>query len=226
MPEVLDLRSHREQPANISTDSTSPAQSQIPSDYMVAGPSTLFDRCWRQYALCREYLFTDHTHQIASALTSVLDGHKPCHLVEAGCGPGFYSRRLAATISPAAHHRHRSLRTPPLPRPGTSPPLRPQQLQLPQGRRALARRVSRPDRRRDRFAAVSHPRAAHPCSRRDLHRAPPRRHLLHRRAGIGVARLSTVDPDEDHRTPRPFASLWRGFTSVSCLHRKRISGPH
>ena len=63
---------------------------------MVAGPSTLFDRCWRQYALCREYLFTDHTHQIASALTSVLDGHKPCHLVEAGCGPGFYSRRLAA----------------------------------------------------------------------------------------------------------------------------------
>jgi arsenite methyltransferase len=68
------------------------ATSIIPS----ALPSTLFDRCWRQYALCREHLFTDHTSQIASALSPILDGPHPRYLVEAGCGPGFYSRRLAA----------------------------------------------------------------------------------------------------------------------------------
>jgi len=68
------------------------ATSTIPS----ALPSTLFDRCWRQYALCREHFFTDHTHQIASALSPMLDGPHPRYLVEAGCGPGFYSRRLAA----------------------------------------------------------------------------------------------------------------------------------
>ncbi len=102
MPEVVDLRARREDPANISTNSTvrcqsSSAESVTPTPAMPSTlPSTLFDRCWRQYALCREYLFTGHTHQIASALTSMLDGQHPRHLVEAGCGPGFYSRRLAA----------------------------------------------------------------------------------------------------------------------------------
>jgi len=100
MPEVLDLRSRREPLADISTNSAAIAPSEslsaeaatLPSTL----PSTLFDRCWRQYALCREYLFTDHTHQIASALSPMLDGPHPRYLVEAGCGPGFYSRRLAA----------------------------------------------------------------------------------------------------------------------------------
>jgi len=102
MPEVLDLRSRRQEPAEISTSTT---RCKSPSTVLATPPnvttpstlpSTLFDRCWRQYALCREHLFTDHTHQIASALSPLLDGPHPQYLVEAGCGPGFYSRRLAA----------------------------------------------------------------------------------------------------------------------------------
>src|SRR5271156_7105104 len=95
MAEALDLRSRREEATSNSTSSTT-ARCQNPSDESALPPSTLFDRCWRQYALCREYLFTDHTHQIASALSPMLDGPHPRYLVEAGCGPGFYPRRLAA----------------------------------------------------------------------------------------------------------------------------------
>jgi arsenite methyltransferase len=104
MPEILELRSRRAEPAQTAT-SAETAQFPLPSAAQSSAlpamlpstlPSTLFDRCWRQYALCREYLFTDHTRQIASALTPFLDGPHPRYLVEAGCGPGFYSRRLAA----------------------------------------------------------------------------------------------------------------------------------
>jgi len=104
MPEVLDLRLRREGPANIAANTAAAPRCQTsfaasappPSAPPSTLPSTLFDRCWRQYALCREYLFTDHTHHIASALSPMLDGLQPRYLVEAGCGPGFYSRRLAA----------------------------------------------------------------------------------------------------------------------------------
>ena len=100
MPEVLDLRTHLEKPANLSTNPIISARCQslsLETAPPLSGlPSTLFDRCWRQYALCREHLFTDHTHHIASALMPMLDGPQPRYLVEAGCGPGFYSRRLAA----------------------------------------------------------------------------------------------------------------------------------
>ncbi len=85
MPEVLELRSRSTRIAETS-ETAGDAEPQ----------STLFDRCWRQYALCREHLFADHTQEIASALTPMLDGPQPRYLVEAGCGPGFYSRRLAA----------------------------------------------------------------------------------------------------------------------------------
>ncbi len=105
MSEVLELRSNRTTPASIPA--TSPEIDRCPIPHQIATaaltstspsapPSTLFDRCWRQYALCREYLFTDHTHQIATALGPILDSPHPSYLVEAGCGPGFYSRRLAA----------------------------------------------------------------------------------------------------------------------------------
>ena len=57
---------------------------------------TLFERCWWLYAICREYLFTDHTEEIATALAPLLTAGGLPHLLEVGCGPGFYSRRLAA----------------------------------------------------------------------------------------------------------------------------------
>ncbi len=104
MSEVLELRSSRTTPAPIPATSPEidrcpipdPQASALTSTLPSAPPSTLFDRCWRQYALCREYLFTDHTHQIATALGPILSSPHPRYLVEAGCGPGFYSRRLAA----------------------------------------------------------------------------------------------------------------------------------
>ncbi len=57
---------------------------------------TLFERCWWLYAMCREHLFTDHTREITDALAPILNTAGNHHLLEVGCGPGFYSRRLAA----------------------------------------------------------------------------------------------------------------------------------
>ena len=57
---------------------------------------TLFERCWWLYAMCREHLFTDHTQEIATALAPLLKTEGRHRLLEVGCGPGFYSRRLAA----------------------------------------------------------------------------------------------------------------------------------
>lgn len=56
----------------------------------------VFDRCWWIYSLCRERLFADHTETIATALAPLLLAHPRSRLLEVGCGPGFYSRRLAA----------------------------------------------------------------------------------------------------------------------------------
>ncbi len=61
---------------------------------MTADP--VFDRCWWIYSLCRERLFADHTETIATALQPLLRSHPHIQLLEVGCGPGFYSRRLAA----------------------------------------------------------------------------------------------------------------------------------
>ena len=61
---------------------------------MTADP--VFDRSWWIYSLCRERLFADHTETIATALLPLLQSRRPIRLLEVGCGPGFYSRRLAA----------------------------------------------------------------------------------------------------------------------------------
>ena len=56
----------------------------------------VFDRCWWIYSICRERLFADHTETIATALAPLLRTQPQMQLLEVGCGPGFYSRRLAA----------------------------------------------------------------------------------------------------------------------------------
>ncbi len=56
----------------------------------------LFERCWWMYALYREWLFTDHTEAIADILRPLLSDLPQRRLLEVGCGPGFYARRLAA----------------------------------------------------------------------------------------------------------------------------------
>ena len=58
-------------------------------------PESLFERCSWFYALCREYLFRDHTPEIARSLFPSGDPSPGTHVVEVGCGPGFYSCRLA-----------------------------------------------------------------------------------------------------------------------------------
>jgi arsenite methyltransferase len=58
-------------------------------------PDSLFEACSWFYALCREYLFRDHTQEIARALFPA-DGPAPgTHVLELGCGPGFYACRLS-----------------------------------------------------------------------------------------------------------------------------------
>jgi arsenite methyltransferase len=102
MAEILQLRARRDEFASFSCEpdgkpTAGPAPCRPNTKTPPASiPLTLFDRCWRQYALCREHLFTDHTRQIASAIEPMLNSPHPRSLVEAGCGPGFYSRRLAA----------------------------------------------------------------------------------------------------------------------------------
>ncbi len=63
---------------------------------------SLFELCTWFYALCREYLFHDHTKEIAQAL---FPDHVPAQgtrLLEVGCGPGFYARRLSEEL-PSLH---------------------------------------------------------------------------------------------------------------------------
>lgn len=55
----------------------------------------LFEECAWIYAFCREYLFRDHTDEIAQALFPNGVPAGSLSVLEAGCGPGFYARRLA-----------------------------------------------------------------------------------------------------------------------------------
>jgi arsenite methyltransferase len=56
---------------------------------------SLFEGCSWFYALCREYLFRDHTQEIAHALFSGEEPAPGTHVLELGCGPGFYACRLS-----------------------------------------------------------------------------------------------------------------------------------
>jgi ubiquinone/menaquinone biosynthesis C-methylase UbiE len=61
----------------------------------VPQPESLFERCSWFYALCREYLFRDHTPEISQSLFPPAGPDPGTHVLEVGCGPGFYSCRLA-----------------------------------------------------------------------------------------------------------------------------------
>jgi ubiquinone/menaquinone biosynthesis C-methylase UbiE len=61
-----------------------------------AHPSdSLFEGCFWFYAFCREYLFRDHTQEIARALFPRNGPAPGIHVLELGCGPGFYACRLS-----------------------------------------------------------------------------------------------------------------------------------
>jgi arsenite methyltransferase len=61
-------------------------------------PDSLFERCSWFYALCREYLFRDHTPEIVQALFPVERPAPGTKLLELGCGPGFYACRLSEEL--------------------------------------------------------------------------------------------------------------------------------
>lgn len=58
-------------------------------------PDSLFEGCSWFYALCREYLFRDHTREIARALFPPEGPAAGTRVLELGCGPGFYACRLS-----------------------------------------------------------------------------------------------------------------------------------
>jgi arsenite methyltransferase len=61
-------------------------------------PESLFERCAWFYALCREYLFRDHTQEIVQSLFPDDIPVAGTRLLELGCGPGFYACRLSEEL--------------------------------------------------------------------------------------------------------------------------------
>ena len=64
----------------------------------VAPQDSLFERLSWFYALCREYLFRDHTQEIVQSLFPNDPPAKGTRLLELGCGPGFYACRLSEQL--------------------------------------------------------------------------------------------------------------------------------
>ena len=56
---------------------------------------SLFERVSWFYALCREYLFRDHTEKISQSFFPNAVPQPGTHLLELGCGPGFYACNLS-----------------------------------------------------------------------------------------------------------------------------------
>jgi arsenite methyltransferase len=56
---------------------------------------SLFEQVAWLYAFCREHLFRDDTARIISALWATARPTQGTRVIELGCGPGFYSRKLA-----------------------------------------------------------------------------------------------------------------------------------
>lgn len=56
---------------------------------------SLFEHVAWVYVLCREHLFRDDTERIIAALWAKAPPNPGTRLIELGCGPGFYSCRLA-----------------------------------------------------------------------------------------------------------------------------------
>ncbi len=71
-------------------DAWSPTRMELETD-----TKHLFEDCAWLYAFCREHLFCDHTEEIAKTLFPNGVISESMSVLEVGCGPGFYARRLA-----------------------------------------------------------------------------------------------------------------------------------
>src|SRR5258708_35498005 len=64
-------------------------------EYQAFKHDSLFEHATWAYAFCREHLFRDDTRRIITALWPNARPDPGAQLIELGCGPGFYSCRLA-----------------------------------------------------------------------------------------------------------------------------------
>src|SRR5213083_564949 len=85
MPPDAVASTHRAAPRSTSGMSRGPVESA----------DSLFERVAWLYAFCRERLFRDDTERIISALWQTQTPADGTRVIELGCGPGFYSRKLA-----------------------------------------------------------------------------------------------------------------------------------
>ena len=69
-----------------------------PDAYLVGERESLFERFPWLYAFCRDRLFRDDTSRITEALWPSGAPTEGSALLELGCGPGFYARRLAGAL--------------------------------------------------------------------------------------------------------------------------------
>src|SRR5256885_4283032 len=82
-----------EGPIRQRTDS--PGRTTVMSRIPAESTDSLFERVAWLYAFCRERLFRDDTDRIISALWQAQTPTDGTRVIELGCGPGFYSRKLA-----------------------------------------------------------------------------------------------------------------------------------
>lgn len=83
-----------------STALASDRRSQEPtavaiSETSVESTDSLFERVAWLYAFCREHVFRDDIDRIVTALWKSQPPTSGLSVIELGCGPGFYSRKLA-----------------------------------------------------------------------------------------------------------------------------------
>lgn len=68
---------------------------EMPACSLNTKPDSLFERVSWFYALCREYLFRDHTQEISASLFAPAGPDLGNRFLELGCGPGFYACKLS-----------------------------------------------------------------------------------------------------------------------------------
>src|SRR5947208_6639691 len=73
----------------------SPGRTTVMSRVPAESTDSLFERVAWLYAFCTELLFLDDTDRIISALWQTQTPADGTRVIELGCGPGFYSRKLA-----------------------------------------------------------------------------------------------------------------------------------
>ena len=78
-------------PTNDVAERSTSAISRTPAE----STDSLFERVAWLYTFCREHLFRDDTERMISALWQNQTPPVGTKVIELGCGPGFYSRKLA-----------------------------------------------------------------------------------------------------------------------------------